>query len=62
MRLMNFIKKSILLAFLFSMASLTCCFTSCVTKQTTTVNGQFVEERYVIKRPVKNFIQNVEVQ
>ena len=58
MPLMNFIKNTILIAFLVSMAGLT----SCVTKQTTTVNGQFVEEKYVIKRPVKNFIQNVEVE
>ncbi|MDF1712138.1 MAG: hypothetical protein P1U90_07850 [Akkermansiaceae bacterium] len=31
----------------------------CVTKRTTTSGGH-VEKKYVVKRPVKNFIKNVE--
>lgn len=35
---------------------------SCVIKQTTTREGAVVDEKYIIKRPVKNFIENVEVE
>ena len=36
--------------------------TSCLTKRTTTSGGRVVEENYVIKRPVKNMINNLEVE
>ena len=36
--------------------------TGCVTKRTVTKGGQPVEEKYVVKRPVKNFINNVEFE
>lgn len=36
--------------------------TSCVTKQTTTRGGVVVDEKYVVKRPVKKFIDTVEVE
>lgn len=34
----------------------------CVTKRTVTKGGQTVEEKYVVKRPVKKFINNVEFE
>lgn len=55
---MNLLKQMLIVTSLLSYLLLT----GCVTKQTTTQNGAFVEEKYVIKRPVKNFIQNVEVE
>lgn len=35
---------------------------SCVTKQTTRRAGVVVDEKYVVKRPVKKFIETVEVE
>ncbi|NWK55900.1 hypothetical protein HW115_09775 [Verrucomicrobiaceae bacterium N1E253] len=35
---------------------------SCVVKQTTTRDGAVVDEKYIIKRPVKKFIQNAEFE
>jgi len=57
---MSIIKQSIFFALLLSMVSLT----GCITKQTTTSasNGAVIDEKYVIKRPVKNFIQTVEFE
>jgi len=55
---MNLLKPILIFASLLSYLILT----GCITKQTTTSNGAFVEEKYVIKRPVKNFIKNVEVE
>jgi len=38
-------------------------FCGCVYKQTTTNSqGAVTDEKYIIKRPVKNFIKNVEVE
>ncbi len=37
-------------------------FTSCLTKRTTTSGGRVVEENYVLKRPVKNMIEGLEVE
>lgn len=34
----------------------------CVTKRTVTERGHTVEEKYVVKRPVKKFINNVEFE
>jgi hypothetical protein len=55
---MNLLKPILIITFLLSYLTLT----GCITKQTTTSNGAFVEEKYVIKRPVKNLIQNLEVE
>lgn len=57
-RAMRLLKQSLLLVCLVSFTALT----GCVVKQTTTRDGAFVEEKYVIKRPVKNFVENVEVE
>jgi len=38
-------------------------FSGCVTKQTTTNSqGVVTDEKYIIKRPVKKFINNVEFE
>jgi len=43
------------------LAALSVC--GCVTKRTVyDQNGVITDEKYIIKRPVKNFIQNVEVE
>ena len=55
---MNFIKQSILITFLISFMTLT----GCVTKRVTTSNGAVVEEKYVVKRPIKKFVQTVEFE
>jgi len=55
---MSIIKQSVLFALLLSMITLT----GCVTKQTTTANGVVIDEKYVVKRPVKKFIQTVEFE
>ena len=34
----------------------------CVMKRTVHKNGYQAEEKYVVKRPIKNFIQNVEIE
>lgn len=34
----------------------------CVTKRTVTQGGQTVESGYVVKRPIKNAIQNTKVE
>ena len=34
----------------------------CVTKRTVSHGGRTVEEKYVVKRPVKRFINNVEFE
>lgn len=34
----------------------------CVTKRTVSTGGRTVEEKYVVKRPVKRFIKNVEFE
>jgi hypothetical protein len=34
----------------------------CITKRTVSQGGRKVEEKYVVKRPVKNFIRNVEFE
>jgi hypothetical protein len=36
--------------------------TSCVTKQTTRRGNQVVDEKYIIHRPVKKFIENAEFE
>ena len=33
-------------------------FSACITKRTVTVGGQTVEDGYVVKRPIKNAIEN----
>jgi hypothetical protein len=46
---------------LFMLAALSFC--GCVTKRTTyDQNGVITDEKYIIKRPIKDFIQNVEVE
>jgi len=56
---MNLLKPILIFASLLSYLILT----GCLTKQTTTTSsGALIEEKYVIKRPVKKFIQNVEVE
>jgi hypothetical protein len=53
------------LARLFIMASalIALSLSGCVMKQTTRDSqGRITDEKYIIKRPVKNFIQNVEVE
>ncbi len=34
----------------------------CVTRRTVTKNGRVIEKKNVIKRPVKNFIENTEFE
>jgi hypothetical protein len=41
---------------------LTLGISGCVTKRTVTERGHTVEEKYVVKRPVKKFINNVEFE
>ncbi|MFT5904585.1 MAG: hypothetical protein ACI9E1_000170 [Cryomorphaceae bacterium] len=55
---MNPLKKLTLLGLLLATASLT----GCVTKRTTTSNGAVTDEKYVVKRPIKKFINNVEFE
>jgi hypothetical protein len=55
---MSLLKLSIFFSFLLSMLTLT----SCITKQVTTSNGAVVDEKYIIKRPVKKFIETVEFE
>lgn len=51
-------KSFLLLLCLISVSSLT----SCVVKQTTTRNGEVIDEKYVVKRPVKKFVETVEFE
>ncbi len=46
--------------FLISLVAL--CLSGCVVKRTTTDEKGRTDEKYIIKRPVKNFIENVEVE
>ena len=41
---------------------LTLSFQGCVVKRTTESGGRVTEEKYIVKRPVKNLIQNTEVE
>lgn len=50
-------KPLVLLTFLFALLS-----SSCITKQTTTSDGAVVDEKYIVKRPLKKFIQTVEFE
>ena len=34
----------------------------CVVKRTTESGGRVTEEKYIVKRPVKNLIQNTEIE
>lgn len=35
---------------------------SCLVKETTSVDGRVVDEKYIVKRPVKKVIQNLEFE
>ena len=35
---------------------------ACITKRTVTVGGQTVEDGYVVKRPIKNAIENTKFE
>ncbi|MFC5050579.1 hypothetical protein ACFPK9_08140 [Rubritalea spongiae] len=50
--------------FLLSLIALTSAFslTSCVTKQTTRQGNEVVDEKYIIHRPVKKFIEKAEFE
>ncbi|MGJ8673994.1 hypothetical protein [Rubritalea sp.] len=50
--------------FLFSIIALACIFplTSCVTKRTTRKGSAVVDEKYIIHRPVKKFIETAEFE
>jgi hypothetical protein len=37
-------------------------FTSCITKQTKRKGNVIVDEKYIVKRPVKKFIETVELE
>ncbi|MFC4992558.1 hypothetical protein [Rubritalea tangerina] len=43
-------------------ATLSLPLASCVTKQTTRKGDVVVDEKYVVKRPVKKFFETVEVE
>ncbi len=52
----RFMKISLLLGIAFSLCG-------CVTQQTTyDRQGNVTDEKYIIHRPIKNFIENVEVE
>lgn len=55
---MKLLKKSVFMVLLVSIGTLT----SCITKQTTTANGAVVDEKYVVKRPIKKFVETVEFE
>lgn len=50
----------LVLSFGIMVASLSLC--ACVTKRTVTENGRVIEKKNVIKRPVKNLINNTEFE
>lgn len=56
---MQIIKRSIAL-----LITVTVClgYTSCITKQTKRQGNVVIEEKYVVKRPVKKFFETVEVE
>jgi hypothetical protein len=56
---MQTIKRSIALLIT---ATVCVSYTSCITKQTQRKGNVIVDEKYVIKRPVKKFFQTVEVE
>lgn len=55
---MNLLQQTLIITSLLSYLFLT----GCIMKQTTTSNGAITDQKYIIKRPVKNFIDNVEVE
>ncbi len=56
---MQTIKKTIALLIT---ATVCLSYTSCITKQTKRKGNVVVEEKYVVKRPVKKFFETVEVE
>ena len=53
------IRRLLLLA---GLAILSLGLAGCLTKRTVTKDGRTVEKKYVVKRPVKNLIQNTEFE
>jgi hypothetical protein len=56
------LNRATVLAIGFGLAVLVLGTSGCVTKRTTTQRGQVVDEKYVVKRPVKNALENLEVE
>jgi len=54
---MTLLKPFIFLSFLAALTT-----SSCVVKQTTTSDGAVVDEKYVVKRPIKKFVETVEFE